>query len=130
MREALVQTYPAAPILARPSAPRPTRSGVGASHPARTLSVVIVEQIRRRSPAGDTTVAVFTEHFFDDALRRRVREAGADFFWDRCHLRDARTLVAAVLDPRKPPGVPRELDPENLFRLGVTEVTRVNRAVE
>ncbi|MCQ0016606.1 hypothetical protein [Actinomadura madurae] len=72
-----------------------------------------------------------TGHFFDDAVRRRMREARADFFYHRSDMADAEALRAAVLRPdlarrRVPP--PR--DPEAQFRHGVTDATKVNRAID
>jgi DNA-binding NarL/FixJ family response regulator len=91
--------------------------------------VEVVEAIRHRG--GDhTVVVVVTGHFFDDAVRRRMREAGADFFYNRIDLHDAAALYRAVCDLEgQAGGVPAESDPEALFRLGVTEHTKVNDGV-
>ncbi|MCQ0008080.1 hypothetical protein [Actinomadura madurae] len=93
--------------------------------------VAVVEHARRTVPAGRLTVIVVTGHFFDDAVRRRMREARADFFYHRSDMADAEALRAAVLRPdlarrRVPP--PR--DPEAQFRHGVTDATKVNRAID
>lgn len=93
--------------------------------------VSVVEAIRGQG--GDhTSVIVVTGHFFDDAVRRRMREAGADFFYNRIEVHDAATLYRAVLDSDKESarGVPPESDPETMFRLGVTSDTRVNAGVQ
>ena len=42
--------------------------------------VHVADRIRRRRSSEETTVIVVTGHFFDDAVRRRMREAGADYF--------------------------------------------------
>ena len=90
--------------------------------------VAVVERIRRH--AGSlVTVVVFTGHFFDDAVRRRMWEAGADFFYHRSEVGDVRVLHQVVLDPEAGRRVPPPRDPDEQFRLGVTDATRVNRAV-
>jgi len=92
--------------------------------------VEVVEAVRERG--GDrTTVIVITGHFLDDAVRRRMREAGADYYYNRIDIQDAAALYQAVLSckDQPPPGVPPEQDPEHMFRLGVTEGTRVNDGV-
>ncbi len=92
--------------------------------------VEVVRQVRRRDPDGTTTVVVVTGHFFDDAVRRRMREARADLFFHRTEVQDADRLVEIVLDPaRWRQGVPDPVDPELLLRLGVSSDTRVNDAV-
>ena len=92
--------------------------------------VAVVEEVRRHRPPGRTTVIVITGHFFDDAVRRRMREARADFYFHRSELGDARSLRDAVLHPQVARRVPDPVDPEALFSQGVTAETRVNRAVE
>ncbi|MFD0691088.1 response regulator transcription factor [Actinomadura fibrosa] len=92
--------------------------------------VAVVEHLRRLRPPGRLTVIVVTGHFFDDAVRRRMREAKADFFYHRADMADARALREAVLHPdraRRP--VPGPADAEAQFRHGVTDTTRVNRAI-
>jgi len=91
--------------------------------------VSVVEHIRRH-PAPQPRIVVVTEHFFDDALRRRMREARADYFYHRGDLVKVSALYDAVLRPHAARrGVPDELDPEAQFRRGVTSASRVNRAV-
>ncbi len=92
--------------------------------------VGVVEAIRAGG-GNDVTVVVITGHFFDDAIRRRMREAGADFFYNRIEVQDSAVLYQAVLEPDElRRGVPAESDPETLFRLGVTPGTRVNAGVQ
>lgn len=91
--------------------------------------VAVVEQVRRRRSAAQTTVLVLTGHFFDPALRRRMREAGADFLYHRGDLVSADALRQAVIHPAqlRPLEVPGDLD--ELVRHGVSGATRVNLAV-
>ena len=91
--------------------------------------VAVVEEIRRRRPRGETVIVVITGHFFDDAVRRRMREAQADFYYHRSEVGDARSLRDAVLHPEAHRRVPGPVDAEDLFNQGVTDETRVNRAV-
>jgi DNA-binding NarL/FixJ family response regulator len=92
--------------------------------------VAVVERIRLRRAPQQTMIAVVTGHFFDDAVRRRMREARADFFYHRIDVKDAGALYDAVLRPRSARrGVPAEVDAEAEFCQGVTATTRVNRAV-
>jgi hypothetical protein len=74
-------------------------------------------------------VIVLTGHFFDDAVRRRMREAEADFFYHRSELQESADLYRAILQPELARGVPDETDPEAQFRLGVVPGTRINEAV-
>lgn len=90
--------------------------------------VRVVERMRREAGRRLTIVAV-TGHFFDDAIRRRMWEAGADFFYHRSELADSRVLVKVVLEPEAGRRVPPARDPEAQIGLGVTGATRVNRAV-
>jgi len=90
--------------------------------------VHVVERLRREA-GRRLTVVVVTGHFFDDAIRRRMWEAGADFFYHRSELADRRVLLRVVLEPEACRRVPAPHDAEALIRFGVTEATRVNRAV-
>lgn len=93
--------------------------------------VRVVDLIRQRRSAAETTVIVITERFFDDAIRRRMREAKADFFFHRSELKLGSALQDAVLHPeRARAGVPDVQDPEGLFLHGVVESTRVNKGVD
>jgi CheY-like chemotaxis protein len=92
--------------------------------------VGVVDHIRRRRSSDQTMVIVLTGHFFDDAVRRRMREARADFFYHRSELQESADLYEAILHPEKArSGVPESTDPEAQFRLGVVSGTRINDAV-
>lgn len=92
--------------------------------------VAVVARIRTFRTPGETLVIVRTGQFFDDAVRRRMGEARADFFFHRSELQDAAALRDVVLHPERfRPGVPDVDDPAGLLRLGVGRTTRVNQAV-
>ncbi len=92
--------------------------------------VAVVEAIRRRRGADRTRVIVRTGQFFDDAVRHRMREARADYFFHRSELRDVESLRDVVLHPERfRPGVPDIARPDAVLRLGVGPSTRVNSAV-
>jgi CheY-like chemotaxis protein len=91
--------------------------------------VAVVEEVRRHRPRGRARIVVITGHFFDDAVRRRMREAEADYYYHRSEVGDARSLRDAVLRPEEHRRVPDPIDPGELFNQGVTDETRVNRAV-
>jgi CheY-like chemotaxis protein len=91
--------------------------------------VTVVEHIRKHA-SDRPTVIVVTGHFFDDAVRRRMREAQADFFYHRADMVDAKALYDAILRPKAAQRrVPKPRNPEDQFRHGVTDHTRVNQAV-
>lgn len=87
--------------------------------------VAVVQAVRLVNERA--TVIVLTGHFLDGAVRRRMREARADYFYHRSQLGDAARLRAAVLDPSSV--VPDPLDPEEEIRHGVSAGSRVNAAV-
>jgi DNA-binding NarL/FixJ family response regulator len=92
--------------------------------------VTVVQTIRAQSPPGRVSIVVITGHFFDDALRRRMREAKADYFYHRSALAEPERLIAAVLAPPVAQNlVPPEADVEMLDRLGIKHATAVNAAV-
>lgn len=92
--------------------------------------VGVVDHIRRRRSRDEIMVVVLTGHFFDDAVRRRMREAQADFFYHRSELQDSADLYQAVLHPEQArSGVPEGTNREAQFRLGVVPRTRINEAV-
>jgi CheY-like chemotaxis protein len=93
--------------------------------------VAVVEHVRRMSPTPAPLIIVVTGHFFDDAVRRRMREADADFFYHRSEVQDTASLYAAVLQPDAArQGVPDVRDPETLFRHGILSSSRVNDGVQ
>ena len=107
---------------------------IDAADPSRSgdqfPGVAVVEHIRRRRAPGETTVIIVTGHFFDDAVRRRMREAGADYFFHRAEIRKRDALYEVVLHPEHlSVGVPTPRDPDALIRMGIGADSRVNGAV-
>jgi DNA-binding NarL/FixJ family response regulator len=79
--------------------------------------VSVVEGIRARRSRDETRVIVRTGQFFDDAVRRRMREADADYFFHRSELQDVSALRAVVLHPERfRSGVPDVADPSGMLR--------------
>jgi DNA-binding NarL/FixJ family response regulator len=92
--------------------------------------VQVVERIRASRSPEETMVIVVTGHFFDDAVRRRMREAKADLLYHRSQIQDRDRLCEVVLHPeRGRAAVPAPLDSESLWRLGISDSTSVNDAV-
>jgi CheY-like chemotaxis protein len=90
--------------------------------------VSVVEGIRARRSRDETRVIVRTGQFFDDAVRRRMREADADYFFHRSELQDVSALRAVVLHPERfRSGVPDVADPSGMLRLGVGRRCRRGR---
>jgi hypothetical protein len=88
--------------------------------------VEVVTRAREFRP--ELLVIVLTGRFFEDGLRRRMKEAGADFFYFRDHLRTPELLHQAVLEPdTRSAGVPDVQDPDALAVLGVDDRSRINR---
>jgi hypothetical protein len=59
-----------------------------------------------------------------------MKEAGADFFYFRDHIRDPAQLHEAVLDPEaRSAGVPDVEQPEALAALGIDDRSLVNRFI-
>lgn len=107
---------------------------IDAADPDQTVDqfpgVAVADHIRRRRTPGQTKIIIVTGHFFDDALRRRMREAGADYFFHRAELRKRDALYEAILHPEHLGiGVPTHQDPDALIRLGIGKGSRVNDAV-
>jgi CheY-like chemotaxis protein len=100
-------------------------------HDDHFAGVAVVEHVRRSSGEHPPVIIVVTGHFFDDAVRRRMREADADFFYHRSEVQDTASLYAAVLHPDSARmGVPEVRDPETLFRHGIVASSRVNDGVK
>ncbi|MHB8289503.1 MAG: hypothetical protein ACYDEY_09750 [Acidimicrobiales bacterium] len=91
--------------------------------------VAVVEQIRKRRSPRETLIIVTTGHFFDDAVRERMREARADYLFHRAEFHDASVLVNAVLSLDADHGIPVPALSETMFQLGVTHQTRINDAL-
>lgn len=92
--------------------------------------VQVVETIRRSCPNRTPTVIALSEHYYDDALRRRMHEARPDYFHHRTDIYGGEALNRIVMYPELVSSpVPPCIDLETLFRHGVTEYSRVNRAV-
>lgn len=93
--------------------------------------VGVVQAVRRTKPRGSNWVIVVTGHYFDDALRRRMGEAGADLFFHRSEVQDRRALCEVLRCPEQfQAPVPAPDDAEALFRHGVTERARVNEGLD
>ena len=76
-------------------------------------------------------VVVVTGQYLHSGLRRRMWEAGADYFYYREHLRQPDTLYEVVLHPRpEEAGVPPADDAEEDKALGVMERSYVNKAID
>ncbi len=90
--------------------------------------VQVVQRVRESRTPEQTRVIVLTGVMFDDAIRRRMREAGADFYYHRSELLEAAVLCRVVLRPEA--AIPEPADPEHLFRLGIGSATRVNEALQ
>jgi len=91
--------------------------------------VKVVDRARTCNP--DLLLVVLTGHFTNDALRRRMSEAGADFFHHRGRVVTAVQLQQVVLQPDVyRAGVPAVHNREVQKALGVDDRTRVNRFLE
>ncbi len=94
----------------------------------RFPGVGVVEHIRARRRPEETTVVVLSGHVFDDVLRLRMAEAGADYFCGTNEICDLDDLVELISRPserhRSAPG-----DPGRLAELGLTESSRPNAAL-
>lgn len=90
--------------------------------------VAVVERLRAAAGSA-VTVVVLTGHYLDDAVRWRMREAGADFFYARTHAMTGEQLVEVVLRPDGARRVPPPADPDAVAGLGVTPSSQVNAFV-
>lgn len=91
--------------------------------------VAVVRSIRRIRGREELTVVVLTGQTMHAGLRRRMWEAGADFFYGRDEGMDAAELVGVVLRPsehRRMDQVLLELPTE----LGVGSDTKVNEVID
>lgn len=92
--------------------------------------VAVVAHIRHDAVAGRPVLVVVTGHFFDDAIRTRMREARADLFYHRSEFADVNRLYQVVLHPDdERSAVPQVRNAETLIRMGVNSATNVNDAV-
>ncbi len=92
--------------------------------------VAVVERIRCLAPPGRPVIVVVTGHFFDDAVRTRMREARADLFYHRSEFADVHRLYQVILHPEtERSDVPPPRDADALIRLGVNSATNVNKSV-
>jgi len=92
---------------------------------------VRVVEAARLGGGPELSIVVITGHFFDDALRRRMKEARADFFFWRGNVQDVSTLLAIIRDPdSQRRGVPDVSSEEELRALGIAPGSSVNRAID
>jgi DNA-binding NarL/FixJ family response regulator len=95
--------------------------------------VAVVRSIRSVRSREETLVIVVTAMFFHDGLRRRMREAEADFFFFREDLWDNDRIIEAVLHPetfRRGTLNMELLDDDEAKALGVQTKATVNEFVE
>jgi CheY-like chemotaxis protein len=91
--------------------------------------VNVVRHLRIQSRS--TMVMVITGFFFEDALRWRMKEAGAHFYYHRSELTDPEDLVRAVRTPvGRAPEIPAVSGPGELMVHGIGRGTRINDAVD
>lgn len=91
--------------------------------------VGVVEKIRAQ-PGRQPTVIVVTGYFWDAAVRKRMREAGADLIYYRPEIQEAARIREIVLHPeREQHGVPAADPSEDQFRMGIGSQTQVNAFV-
>ena len=82
--------------------------------------VRVVHAIRKHQGTNRPVVVTVTAHFFNDGLRHRMADAGADFFFLRSDLRHPQTLVDLVTCPeRYRRGVPELETPATPTTLGI-----------
>ncbi|MCL4413548.1 MAG: hypothetical protein M1522_02175 [Actinobacteria bacterium] len=95
--------------------------------------VAVVEAIRRKRSPQETRIVVVTARYLHPGLRRRMREAQADRFYNRFELEvDTEALVRAVLGTDAEDRgslAPLAGEDEALRELGVARGSRVNDAV-
>jgi DNA-binding NarL/FixJ family response regulator len=95
----------------------------------RFPGVRVVQTIRARRSPAETLIIVVSGHVFDDMLRLRLAEAGADFFYGHGEVRDVDTLAGAILRPNDA----RRVTPsgrERLAEVGLTPGSHPNAALD
>lgn len=91
--------------------------------------VEVVRRVRAQIGNPRPVVVVLTGHFLDDALRRRMAEADADFFYSRTEVATGDALRTVVLAPDQSRRVPHPADPAALRALGVVDTSDLNAYV-
>ena len=95
--------------------------------------VAVVEAIRRSRSPDETRIIVLTARYFDSGLRRRMREAQADRFYNRFELEcEPRRLLEATLGTDLEDNGDLGVTPDemaSLASLGITPRSRVNDAL-
>lgn len=91
--------------------------------------VAVARAVRARRRRDQTIVVVLTGHYLDDALRRRMSEVEADFFYSRTEMTSGDQLAAVLLDPDHARRTPPPTDHQHLAALGVTDRSRVDDLV-
>lgn len=71
----------------------------------RFPGVAVVRAIRAAAPGGPPRIVVVTGHVFNDMLRQRMTQAGADLFYGHEDVADAERLAAVVSAAARPPAV-------------------------
>jgi hypothetical protein len=102
---------------------------VDRSHPEDHFAGVEVVHCVRHHAGPGVVVVVVTDHYGHDALRLRVREAGADYLYPRSELATASRVRRAVTEPSGDRRAPPIADPDSLHRLGVTPAARIDAFV-
>jgi DNA-binding NarL/FixJ family response regulator len=91
----------------------------------RFPGVRVVEAIRARRSPAETLVVVVSGHVFDEMLRLRMAEAGADFFYSHADVRDLDALTEILLRPDAARRVTPS-DAQALEDVGLTTASRPN----
>ncbi|MGH2685580.1 MAG: response regulator [Actinomycetota bacterium] len=92
----------------------------------RFQGVRVVEKVRSQRPKGELRIVVLTGHAFNDLLRIRMAEAGADVMFAHDAVRSADDLMAVVDGTG---WAAAEVDDGARSRVGVAPGGHVNRAV-
>lgn len=67
--------------------------------PDRYPGVAVVQRVREWRSKAETRILVVSHLMTNDALRLRMKEAGADFYYEWHDVRDSALLAAAILNP-------------------------------